>query len=201
MSNANNSHRPGDGSTGPITSQGKQRSSRNATSHGARSEQHVILPNESAADYEKLRQHWYGEFPPLCKVDEQFLERLAQRDWHFQRCERLYNEAFMQAMLSNPDPSAWSPEQHKHLQLMHRYRATAERAWRAAWKDVETLRKNRFQTIRRAESLKRLLFYNLRDKINKPEPKRSEEASDGEERIADEDEWDDQEQDMLPRRC
>jgi hypothetical protein len=44
---------------------------------------------------------------------------------------------------------------------MNRYRVAADRAWRAAWKDVETLRKNRLQTIRRAESLKDLLSHRL----------------------------------------
>jgi hypothetical protein len=176
-SNANKSHRPGEGSTGPTSPEGKQRSSRNATSHGARSQQHVILPNESAADFEKLRSLWYEEFCPYNDLDRQFLDRLAELQWQSHRCDRLHNEAFMKALLNNPDPETWSPEQHKHLQLMNRYRVAADRAWRAAWKDIETLRKNRLLAAARAESLKRLAFHNCRDGINPPEPDSSEEPT------------------------
>jgi hypothetical protein len=107
----------------------------------------------------------------------------------------------MKALLNNPDPETWLPEQHKHLQLMNRYRVAADRAWRAAWKDIETLRKNRLLAAARAESLKRLAFQNWRDGVNQPEPDPSQDASDAEEKITDEYKSDDQERDLLPRRC
>src|SRR5947209_17112209 len=122
MSKRNKNHRPGDGSTGPVTPAGKERCGRNAISHGARSENHVILPTESAEEYETLRQYWYGEFPPLNDLEKVFLDRLAERDWHFKRCERLHQDAHMRAFLSNPDPFHWSDADKKHVDLMARYR-------------------------------------------------------------------------------
>ena len=167
MSKRNKNHRPGDGSTGPTSSAGKERCSRNAIAHGARSENHVILPNESAEEYAKVCQNWRDEFTPTDDLEAAMLKRLCERQWLAKRCERLYDDALTNTLLREPDSSKWTPEDHKHIQLMDRYRISSDRAYRTAWKDLETIRKNRVDALIQVERLKRLVFLNHRDNIRR----------------------------------
>jgi hypothetical protein len=76
----------------------------------------------------------------------------------FEARDRLHEEAFLRALTNDPDPLNWSDETKKHIALMERYRTAADRAWRAAWKDIVTLRKNRLDDLLLTEKVRRLRY-------------------------------------------
>jgi hypothetical protein len=162
MSSSTNSHHPGDGSTGPKTPAGKQRSSRNATVHGARSEKHAILPGESEEEFQAIRRYWFEEFKPATELETDMVEHLARRYWSFKRCDRLCSEAEEMFLLANPDLSTWTEQDHRKLQLNLRYRTTSERAYKSAWAAIETLRANRIKEPLLIERLKRDVHHNVK---------------------------------------
>ena len=129
----------------------------------------TLLPGETIEAYNRHRLAWYEEFPPGSDLETDFVERLCERSWLLIRCERLHNDALTKTLLTHPDPSTWSPEIHKFLQLMDRYRLSADRAYRAAWRDIEILRKNRVDCVMHVEKLKRLVYLNVRSGIG-PKP-------------------------------
>ena len=149
-------------STGPVTPEGKQASSRNATTHGCRSEKHAILPGESAEEFERIQKKWLREYPPSNEVDAELILRLAEREWHLRRCERNLDKLQTELMLRSPNPLDWTEAEQKALSLLTRYFTTADRTWRAAWRDIEFLRKGRIAEVRGMESAKRAVLTNIR---------------------------------------
>src|SRR5947209_14441036 len=103
MSKQNKSHRPGDGSTGPKTPEGRERSSLNGLVHGARSEKHVILPGESQQEFNELHEEWLAEYKPATQLERDMIEFLTRKHWQFKRCDRMYEEAQEKLLLRNPD--------------------------------------------------------------------------------------------------
>ena len=171
MSNQHNqSHRPGDGSTGPISPAGKDISSRNGLVHGARSEKHVILPNESEDKFKELHEQWLAEYKPQTKLESQMVELVAKRHWHFQRCERLYDEAQEKLLGRNPDLDSWTEQDHRTVQLATRYRNAAERSYKSARADLDTLRKNRIDEGLREEKYKAAYYANCKIRLSGEHP-------------------------------
>lgn len=71
-------------STGPRSSAGKARSRRNALKHGLTARQ-LLLPSESAADYEKLRASVFDRFEPVEKFEEELVDRVVNLLWRMRR--------------------------------------------------------------------------------------------------------------------
>ncbi|MBV9083033.1 MAG: hypothetical protein JOZ62_10175, partial [Acidobacteriaceae bacterium] len=138
----NQDERPGR-ATGPTTPDGKDRSSRNATKHGCRAKR-VILSDESQAEYDALRAGWFEEYEPGTFASESLIDKLVLEDWLLKRAERRVVEA-EERLEASGDAMQWTEEQHKHLQLMHRYKTTAERAFYRSWRAVEQLRGSRMR--------------------------------------------------------
>ena len=162
MPNANKTQRPGDGSTGPRTSTGKDISSRNAIVHGGRIEKHIILAGESDEEYQNLREEWFLEYKPQTHLEADLIDRLAQRHWAFKRCERRLDQTEAQLATNNPDFMSWTDADHRILQLAIRYRNTAERAYKAARADIDALRKARLNELVVVEKLKRDYHHNVK---------------------------------------
>ena len=135
-------HRPGY-ATGPRTIQGKERSSRNATKHGCRTKR-PLLGDESQAEYDALRAGWLEEYDPATFASVSLVEKVALEDWLLKRAERRVVEA-EERLEADGDAMQASEEQHKQLQLMQRYKTTAERAFYRAWRAVEQLRSSRMR--------------------------------------------------------
>ncbi len=114
---------------GPKTPEGKARSSQNALKHGGRSET-LILPGEEQADFDKVAEGWRKEFEPEGYQEERLVEILVRNDWFFQRADRRWQEA-----------EAEGADQHT-LELMQRYRTTAERSFFRALGALRGLRKD-----------------------------------------------------------
>jgi len=129
-------------STGPKTPEGKESSSRNATKHGCRSKRALILPDETQEEYDELRNGWMAEFEPEGHQERRLVEKLILNDWLQQRAERWLLEVEARVVEETADATDWSGEQHHKVELMQRYKTTAERAFYRSWNAVQSLRKD-----------------------------------------------------------
>src|SRR3954454_18754991 len=84
-------------STGPITDAGKARSARNSTKHGLTSAA-VVLPNESAEEFERLRDNIIESSAPGSDHERALALVVAEAFWRRQRMYRL-ESAFMAARM------------------------------------------------------------------------------------------------------
>jgi hypothetical protein len=71
-------------SNGPVTPQGKARSSANAIKHGLNSKV-VVLPHEDRPAFERLRQAYMDRFQPADPVEAGLVETMAAARWRLDR--------------------------------------------------------------------------------------------------------------------
>ena len=78
-------------STGPRTSEGRAVVSRNALKHGLSSPQVLgaanLLPHESAADFNRLREGLWAHLCPMNAMEEALVERIVSVTWRLRRLE------------------------------------------------------------------------------------------------------------------
>jgi len=79
--------------TGPRTDDGKARSSMNAVKHGLRAET-IVLPHESADEWEALRAAVHAEYRPRGLIETDLVERIAESMWRLRRPARYEVEAW-----------------------------------------------------------------------------------------------------------
>jgi hypothetical protein len=72
-------------STGPISPEGKARSSKNATKHGLRS-QEIVLPGEDPAAFEESLAAWIDDWQPPTQARRVLVELCAAHAWRLRRC-------------------------------------------------------------------------------------------------------------------
>ncbi len=89
-------------STGPRTAAGKQRSSRNALTHGLTSRAPVLATEDSAA-YQRHCRQFFDEYQPATPTETQLTQELADTAWRLNRVPLL--EAALLDRAANP-PSA-----------------------------------------------------------------------------------------------
>jgi hypothetical protein len=90
---ANSTH-----STGPRTESGKQRSSRNALSHGLTART-AVLPTEDPETYQRHIQQFLDEYQPATATESQLVHEIANAAW------RLNRIPFLEAQLLSQDPN------------------------------------------------------------------------------------------------
>ena len=73
-------------STGPRTTNGKARSSRNATTHGLYC-QHLVLPGESQHLFQTLREAWLLRLSPQDVLELLIVDRIVAAAWKLQRLQ------------------------------------------------------------------------------------------------------------------
>jgi len=73
-------------SHGPVTPEGRAKSSRNALRHGL-SSQSVVLPHEDGEQFQQLVQDHIDQFQPQTAVEMDLVETMAAARW---RLRRLY---------------------------------------------------------------------------------------------------------------
>jgi hypothetical protein len=148
-------------STGPRTAEGKAASSKNRLAHGLCSSS-LILPGESQATFDDLRQQTHATFAPVTAEETLLTDQLTEALWRLNRAHRVESKAFEQAIESthrlldrfgadDADRSTESSlattfgdENHrKTLAAIQRYVAAAERTYRAALKAVQDAIKRR----------------------------------------------------------
>ena len=86
-------------STGPRTEAGKQRSSRNALTHGLTAAS-PVLPSEDRAAYEAHCRGFRDEYQPATPTETQFVRELADTAWRLNRIPKL--EAALLDRAANP---------------------------------------------------------------------------------------------------
>jgi hypothetical protein len=129
---------------GPKTLEGKARSSQNRTTHGMRAKHLFVLADETPEQYQQLCDGWLAQFEPQSFVEEQLLEQLILNSWLMKRANRRYLEA--EGAVAGGEktwhPADWNAAQEHKLELMQRYKTTAERAFYRSFEAVQRLRKN-----------------------------------------------------------
>jgi hypothetical protein len=78
------SRRNGAKSRGPITPQGKQRSSQNAVKHGL-SARTIVLCSENHALFEQLEQDYIDSLQPTTILELHLVQRIAVAEWRLRR--------------------------------------------------------------------------------------------------------------------
>ena len=126
--------------TGPRTPEGKQKSSRNATTHGCCSKT-VILPGESQEEFDQLLEDWTGDYQPAHAADRVLVEKAVRELWFMMRNTSRY-AAFEQS-LHAVSPLDWTEEQHQKLERFIRYKTTAERSFQRASTTLEQIHRRR----------------------------------------------------------
>ena len=126
----------------PTTPEGKAITSKNALKHGVRSKR-LILPDEAEDDYRLTREGWFDEFGPETFREERLVELLVQADWFLRRAQRRMDEAEAAVVgEENTNPAGWTADQVRTVELMQRYKTTAERAFYRALNACEQTRKD-----------------------------------------------------------
>ncbi len=135
-------------STGPRTAAGKQRSSRNALTHGLTSHSPVLATEDPAA-YQRHCRQFFDEYQPAAPTETQLTQELADTAWRLNRVPLL--EAALLDRAANP-PSAQAATDFDIVDA-HRALATlgmhSQRLSRQFQKIVDTLRE--MQAERRQE--------------------------------------------------
>ena len=133
-------------STGPRTEAGKIASSKNAISHGL-SAADPVLAYENRADYEKLVKDYSDEYEPDTSHMTFLVSQMAGARWRLDRIQRIENAA-LDLIIIGPGEETDSPD-HKIAQRMldsggdplprlERYRASVERSYHRAIKELRT---------------------------------------------------------------
>lgn len=125
--------------TGPITPEGKSRSSDNATTHGGTS-QKLIVAGERLEDFTNLFSGLLAEFNPETPSARSLIEDFAHAQWFLWRRIRAQNSAEHALYVAQPDPALWPDASFHTLTNMERYRTTAERGFQRALRNLEHLK-------------------------------------------------------------
>ncbi|HYL72907.1 MAG TPA: hypothetical protein VEU96_01825 [Bryobacteraceae bacterium] len=140
-------------STGPRTTEGKARSSRNSLTHGLTSRTTVVLPSEDPAEYQQHCQLLRDEFKPKTPTENLLVQELCDVAWRLKRIPYLEAELLTRAM--NPP----TEEARIAFDLVDAHRALAslgmqgQRLSRQFQKTLQQLRQiqyDHFQEERRA---------------------------------------------------
>ena len=141
--------------------EGKANSSKNAIKHGMRAKNVLILPGETQEEYDKVVRGWNDYWQPADYQEEKLVETLIRNDWMHRRGQRWQLETEARVVEeSGIDPMDWTAEQRHTMELMQRYKTTAERAFYRAWsalrglgKDIMREDKDKAQMERRMKEL------------------------------------------------
>jgi hypothetical protein len=119
-------------STGPRTSAGRAVSSRNALRHGLTAFQ-IIIPGESAVEFNAFYQERYEALAPVDPVGEGMVERIITLEW---RLRRVYRVEAMVMNTIRPYDTNYSYIL-KQMAELSRYETAMDRALQRARYDFE----------------------------------------------------------------
>jgi hypothetical protein len=143
----------GANSRGPVTPEGRERSSRNAITHGL-SGGATVLPGESQQDFDRLLAAFVARFRPAGEIELELVNEMASARWRMRRASRLetvlINEeiARLQNEPENPlEGSAALAQAFMNLTAkggalaqLHRHEARLRRCYEKAMKELELMR-------------------------------------------------------------
>jgi len=124
-------------STGPVTDEGKAKSSLNRLSHGLASNA-TIVADENPEEFKALLTDLATEYDPATATEQILVEKMALNQWLSLRAFRLQGEAFLDLKLMSD--SFGIP---KNLGLLIRYQTSAERTFHRAHNELVKTQKER----------------------------------------------------------
>src|SRR5712692_10089935 len=98
-------------STGPVTPEGKRRSSLNALRHGLTG-QTVLLPEDDMTAYQKASREFYAELKPSGILERKAVQTIVDTHWRLDRIRAMENNLFalgfhdLSAKVSAPDATS-----------------------------------------------------------------------------------------------
>jgi hypothetical protein len=123
-------------SQGPVTPEGRARSSQNALRHGL-SSLHVVIPGENPAEFEELRESYLDLFQPSSIPELELAETMAAARWRLRRITRIETELLS---VENFDFDEMANES-KAPALLIRYERHLTRTYECARKELQALQK------------------------------------------------------------
>jgi len=146
-------------SSGPVTPEGKARSSANSRKHGFNSDT-IILPTESEEHYQLLLQDFLDQFQPQTAIEADLVEIMAASRWRLRRLLAIESHQLLLEMnrrkkqiaeeFPNPGPNVQVAyvfqklsDHGNSLKLILRYEATINRSYNNALKQLQQLQANR----------------------------------------------------------
>jgi hypothetical protein len=146
-------------SKGPVTPEGKARSSRNALKHGLNSEI-VVLPHEDRAAFEDLRDSYMERFQPAGQPEADLVETMASARWRLNRLVAIESRLFEKEMvLHDAEISGQFKEidgegklacvfdrcanEGKALNMLLRYEGQLNRTYDRAFRQLQVLQKSK----------------------------------------------------------
>ena len=141
--------RNGARSRGPVTAEGKARSSRNALKHGLAALQHFVLEDEAPSELEELTARLMAECGPESEIEARLVKRMAIAFWKSERAERIEVALFDAAPKLRPPQAGFEWEEAdplttfdlKRFNAIRGYQAQQGRELSSCLKELRQLRK------------------------------------------------------------
>jgi hypothetical protein len=143
----------GSKSDGPVTAEGKRRSSLNARRHQLAAED-LVLNAEEMEDFDHMLSAYLAELQPRTEIEADLVEEMAAAKWRERRCWRLQKaklEDNVSLMAKYLDRKLGDAErlsraltkdgETRGFQLLQRYESMHTRTWRRSWRDLLEIRK------------------------------------------------------------
>ncbi len=133
-------------STGPTTTAGLEKVSRNALKHGLCGK-FQVLPTESQALYNALLEGFLRAEQPADEVERELVTKMARHTWLAERAIRCQDSCFIVLSASEEDEAARKDPTIIDLQLERfiRYHTAHDRAYQRASKELQERRKQRLK--------------------------------------------------------
>jgi len=155
-------------SKGPVTPEGRARSSRNSLRHGLSSAV-VVLPHEDRAQFESLRDSYMESFQPADQPQHDLIETMAAARWRLNRLVEIEAKLFEKEMVLRDDDIekelsnmteveklAWvfdhMANHSKSLAMQIRYEGSLNRSYERAFKQLQILQKSKVEQASACES-------------------------------------------------
>jgi hypothetical protein len=137
------SRRNGARSRGPRTAEGKARSAQNALRHGLCALKYVVLPDESAADFQALQEALLDELAPEGALQLVLARRVAVAAWRLARADRMEVELFAERRWEAGDPLGLALIRDgngtRSFETLMRYRSAATAEFMRALRTLKAL--------------------------------------------------------------
>jgi hypothetical protein len=142
-------------SQGPVTPEGKAKSSHNSLKHGLTSSR-VVLPHESQEAYDKLEASFTNRFRPFDELESELVQEMAAARWRLRRIESMESALFKKAIREQEealgsdagegdiqDAAYAEVADSKSYRMLVRHAAQLRRAYEKAWRELELIQEQR----------------------------------------------------------
>jgi len=146
-------------SQGPVTPEGRAKSSQNSTTHGLTAKS-IVLPGESNEEYQALLDAYIDQFDPQGAVEMELVETMTAARWRLRRLNQIETNLLSTELvrraeaidaefndMDDGDRLAWVfqklADHGQTLALLVRYEATITRSYDRAFKQLRTLQADR----------------------------------------------------------